>query len=408
MARKQSGARMTRKHRAHLRREQRQRRWVLAGTIAVFAAVIGLVGFGWLKTNIIDPGRPVLTVNGDEISREEFRGRVRLAQLNLLDEYNYLNQLSAAYTGQTEVPSFIQQQLVQVQTQLDNPESLGQQIMDTLTTELLVRQEAARRGIEVTDEELDREIAHNFNFYPEGTPTARPTASPAPTQVPTEGAEPTSEGPTPTVGPTNTPAPTPTPYTLQAYEQDYAQTIDVLAGYDIPEDVFREQIRAGLLQAKLEEAFAAETSRQADQVWHEYLVVDTEEEAQALLDRLDQGETWDDLVAGFSEGEAGAPNNVDLGWLTQDDMARRFGEEYAQAVFDTPVGDVGGPLETSIGWHVFLVKGHEVRDMSDAEFQRVVQDEFQNWVQTARDAADINLASDWASAVPPVPNQQLP
>jgi peptidyl-prolyl cis-trans isomerase D len=408
MARRQSGTRMTRKHRAHMRREQRQRRWVLAGTIAVVSVVLGLVGFGLVKINIIDPGRPVLTVNGDEVSREEFRGRVRLTQLNLLDQYNYLNQLSAAYSGETEVPSFIQQQLVQVQTQLDNPEYLGQQIIDTLTTELLVRQEAARRGIEVTEEELDREIAHNFNFYPEGTPTARPTASPAPTRIATEGAEPTPEGPTPTIGPTSTPAPTSTPYTLQAYEQDYAETIDVLAGYEIPESVFREQIRAGMLQAKLQEAFAEDIPRQADQVWHEYLVVDTEQDALALLDRLDQGETWDDLVAGFSEGEAGATNNVDLGWLTQDDMARRFGEEYAQAVFDTPVGDVGGPQETSIGWQIFLIKGHEVRDMSDSEFQRVVQDEFQNWVQTTRDEADINLASDWASAVPPVPSQQLP
>lgn len=405
MTRKQSGSRMTRKHRAHARREQTQRRWIIAGTIAVFALALGLVVFGWVKTHWIDPTRPVLTVNGDEVTREQFRGRVRLTQLNLLDQYSYLQQLTAAYSGETEVPSFIQQQVVQVQTQLDNPEFLGQQVIDTLTTELLIRQEAARRGIEVTEEELDREIAHNFNFFPEGTPTPLPQPTLAPTEVPTEGPEPTSEGPTPTGGPTSTPAPTPTPYTLEAYEADYARTIEVLAGYEIPEEVFREQIRASLLQQRLQEAFQEEIPRQADQVWHEYLVVDTESEAQDLLARLEEGETWDDLVAGFSEGDAGATNNVDLGWLTQDDLGRRFGEEYAQAVFDTAVGEVGGPLETSIGWQVFLAKGHEVRDMSASEFQRVVQDQFQSWLQSARDEAEIDLADDWASAVPEVPSQ---
>jgi peptidyl-prolyl cis-trans isomerase D len=404
MTRKQSGSRMTRKHRVHARREQRQRRWIIAGTAAVIAIVLGLVAFGLVKTSFIDPNRPVLTVNGEQVTREQFRGRVRLIQLNLLDQYSYLQQLSAAYSGESGAPSFIQQQLVQVQTQLDNPEFLGQQVIDTLTTELLIRQEAARRGIEVTDEELNREIAHNFNFFPEGTPTPPPQPTQAPTLAPTEVTQPTPQEPTPTVGPTSTPAPTPTPYTQEAYEQDYARTMEVLASYGIPESVFREQIRAGLLQEKLMESFRQETPRQADQVWHEYLVVDTEAEAQGLLARLDQGETWDDLVASFSEGEAGATNNVDLGWMTKDDLARRFGDEYAQAAFGTPVGEVGGPLETSIGWQVFLVKGHEVKDMSDSEFERVVQDQFQAWLQLARDEAAINIADDWATAVPEVPN----
>jgi parvulin-like peptidyl-prolyl isomerase len=138
-------------------------------------------------------------------------------------------------------------------------------------------------------------------------------------------------------------------------------------------------------------------------VWHEYIVVESEEEAQGLLERLEGGETWDDLVAGLSAEEGRSTNNVDLGWLTREDMERRFGEEYATALFVAPVGEVDGPIETSVGWHLYLIKGHEVRDRSETEYDRVVQNAYQEWLDGAQQAAQVDLEDDWASAVPSVP-----
>jgi parvulin-like peptidyl-prolyl isomerase len=399
---------MTRKRRARMRREEAQRRWILIATGSVLAVVLGLLGFGFVKTRLIDPQRPAFTINGEAVTREQFRGRVRLNQIDLLNELRALNSAIGFYGSAEQLPERLQQNYAQTQTLLDNPEFLGQQVIEALTTEILVRQEAARRGIEVTQEELDREVARYFGFFTEGTPTQLPLPTSAPTQaatMPPEAEE--TAGPSPTTAPTFTPAPTPTEYTREAYVQNYAAAIEDLRGLDVPEFVFLNRIEATLYQRKLLEDFRQDIPREADHVWHEYIVVDGEQEAEDLLTRLEQGETWDDLVASFSDEGGQSANNVDLGWLTQDDLQRRFGEEYAAELFEAPIGEVGGPVETSIGWHIYLIKGHEVRERTDTEFDRLTQNAYREWLQGAQQAAQVELEDDWASAVPPVPARAL-
>lgn len=404
MTPKQTGPRMTRKRRARMRREEQQRRWIIGATTAILVVVLGLLGFGFVKTSIIDPQRPAFNVNDEIVTREEFRGRVRLNQLDLLRQQRYYDQLRSVYGAEGEPPAFIEEQLVQIQTLLDNPEFLGQQVVEALTTEILVRQEADRRGIEVSGEELDREVAQGFNFFPEGTPTQLPLPTPGPTQLATvpAGGEPTA-GPSPTLAPTLTPAPTPTEFTREAYEEVYSAAIEDLMGFDVPEFVFLNRVEARIYERRLLQDFREQIPREADHVWHEYIVVDTEQEAEELFGRLEAGETWDDLLAGLSDGEEGGANNVDLGWLTSEDVQRRFGEQYAATLFQTPVGEVDGPIETSVGWHIYRVKGHEVRDRSDTEFDRVTQDAYREWLEEAQALAQVELEDDWASAVPPVP-----
>ena len=69
----------------------------------------------------------------------------------------------------------------EIQSALDAPTTVGQQVIDLLIGEALIRQEAARRDITVTSDEVENFKQEQFNYYPNGTPS--PTVTPTPVVV---------------------------------------------------------------------------------------------------------------------------------------------------------------------------------------------------------------------------------
>ena len=117
--------------------------------------------------------------------------------------------------------------------------------------------------------------------------------------------------------------------------------------------VAAEQIGKVVSEAVTEDAVAAAYDAQyADaeptQEWDaSHILVETEEEAAALIEELEGGADFAELARTKSIGPSG-PNGGALGWFGPGMMVKPFED----AVTGMEVGDVAGPIQTQFGWHV--------------------------------------------------------
>lgn len=403
--------RRNRKHVARKQREDRLRRYLIIGLAIVAVAIIGVVGYGWYDVNVRQPSIPVITVEGEEISRESFRARIRLLQNQLLSQMDSTQQLVGFFGDNPEVTEQLEQDLRRLDSQLRNPIILGQQAIEQMIREVLIEQEAERRGITVTEQEVDALLQESFGYYPDGTPTPGPTSTPRPTITPdpTQLAaitptEAPTQGPTPTITLTPTSLPTATPYTEELFNQDYQAYINQLEADDIAEEDFRDVVRAELYRQKLLEAFEQEVPQEQEQVRARHILVEEEETALELLEQLEEGADWVELAAEYSIDESNKDQGGDLGWFGRGRMVQAFEE----AAFEAEVGEIVGPVETSFGFHLIEVLEHEDRELSPEAYQAAVEQALNEWLTEARREAEVNVIDSWPQLVPIVPGYGPP
>jgi parvulin-like peptidyl-prolyl isomerase len=294
-----------------------------------------------------------------------------------------------------------QQMAQQIQQQLSVVE---RQTVDTMIDDALIEAEAASRGITVSEEEvtefINQTLARRLNGLTATaateTATARfeasatatlwtptPTFTPSPTITATESVSPTA-----TPADTPTPAPTATPNIIgaESLSTEYATWINVLAeNVDLSEADYRQIIRSFIFRDKVAEALGEEVSPVAEQAHVRHILVETEEEAQAVLDRLEAGEDFADVAAEVSQDPGSAANGGDLGFLPRGQVV----EPIEEAIFSLPVGQVSDPIQTQFGWHIVEVLEREERELSPVQYQQSQQLAFSEWLENARAEADI-------------------
>ncbi len=86
-----------------------------------------------------------------------------------------------------------------------------------------------------------------------------------------------------------------------------------------------------------------------------HILVDTEPEAEAALDRLADGEDFAEVATELSTGPSG-PNGGDLGCAPSSNYVVPF----AEAVDEAELGVSVGPVETEFGFHVIIVDRYEI------------------------------------------------
>ncbi|KPP86470.1 MAG: peptidyl-prolyl cis-trans isomerase C [Rhodobacteraceae bacterium HLUCCO07] len=116
------------------------------------------------------------------------------------------------------------------------------------------------------------------------------------------------------------------------------------------------------LRAAYEEQYADATPAKEYNAAH--ILVETEEEARAILSELEDGADFAKLASERSTGPSG-PNGGDLGWFGEGMMVAPFEE----AVLALEVGELSTPVETQFGWHV--IKLNETRLTDAPEFEDV-------------------------------------
>lgn len=390
----------TRKHLARSEKDRRFRLALIIAAVAIAVLVVGLVGYGLLRTRLIEPTQPVAVVNGREISTSEFQARVRFAQLNLLNQIQSIDQIMQFLGEDDPLVASYQQQLDNATTQLNTPLALGSQVITQMIEDVLIEEEANRRGLHVSQEDIDLEIAEAFGYFPLGTPTPQVTRTQAPA---TDSAEPTqpaaTAAPSASAEPTQPAAPSPTPYTEEAFRANLERYLESLELFEIDEASLRVQAKNQLYQELLRGDFEKTVLRVQEQISARHILVETEDEAIEILASLEQGEQWETLAAELSIDESNKDDGGNLGWFPRGMMVDSFEE----AAFGAEVGIITGPIETAFGWHLIEVLNRAERELETPIYQQTVFREFQEWLQAQREESEISLPDYWVDRIPSLP-----
>ncbi|MCS6774315.1 MAG: SurA N-terminal domain-containing protein [Anaerolineae bacterium] len=205
-------------------REQYARRLVIIGSAATGIITLLLILAAALQLLVFEPQRAVAVVDGTPITVQELQKRMRYVQFQALNRYQQLsNEMQQLRTSGDEsstgfLMQFYQQQLQRLQNEV-TAESVATEALNDLIEERLIQREAERRGIQVTDAEVQESLERDFGFFRKTLtpfPTATPfTPEPTPTGAalaftPTAAAPPTPSGAALTPTPTALAQPTPT------------------------------------------------------------------------------------------------------------------------------------------------------------------------------------------------------
>lgn len=135
-----------------------------------------------------------------------------------------------------------------------------------------------------------------------------------------------------------------------------------LVASTVIEQIVEEKLTEDALKAAYEEKYAAATPDKEFSAAH--ILVETEDEAKAIVEELAGGADFTELAKERSTGPSG-PNGGELGWFGIGMMVAPFEE----AVMGMEVGAVSDPVQTQFGWHV--IKLNETRLADKPQFEDV-------------------------------------
>lgn len=426
------------KHIARQQREQQQTRLILYVFVSILGAVILLLGYGWLDVAYFQANKPVAKVGDVEILVRDFEPRVRLQRDNLISQFYTFQQYA-------QFGMDVNAQLQEIQGQLDNPALVGQTVLNRMIDEELIRQEAAKRGITASEEEIQEAIQGAFAYYPNGTPspTITPTQLVAP-ELPAEALKiitPTSQASatpeatftstvaveavvgdgtstveptasptltatvapiaTATTGPTSTPSPTATPYTEEGFNNVLSEVDTNLAKFGFNEAYYRSFFEVEILERKLREQITADVALTETQVWARHILVADEQTAKDIIARVQAGEDFAELAKEFSS-DGSAAQGGDLGWFGKGRMVPEF-ETAAFALENS--GDITTtPVQSQFGFHIIQLVAKQDRPLDASAVKTAKDTAFQEWLTTAREEYGVETFDVWQSRVPTEPN----
>lgn len=424
------------KHVARLQREQQQSRMILYAFVGILAAVVLLLVYGYLDINYFQLQKPVAKVGDTEILASQFEPRVRMQRQQILAQYNQYAQYGQLFGMD------VQTQLTQLETQLNSTETIGQSVLDQMINEQLIRLEAAKRGITVSDAELNEAKQSSFAFFPNGspTPTVTPTevtlpevpaeaykivtktplptatleftltpevttgtveatATAQPSATPTATLEPI---PTATQGPTATASPTATPYTLEGFNTQFSDAQERMQKLGLKEKDYLEFFDLQVLERKLLDDLTAELPRVEKQVWARHILVADEVTALTVIERLNSGEDFAVLAKELSTDTGSAQNGGDLGWFGSGAMVAEF--ETAAFALEKPGDYTTTPVASDFGFHIIQLIAKQDRPLTAEQYDAAKNKVFSEWLTAAREEYGVETFDIWKQHVPTEPN----
>ncbi len=397
--------RETRRQARRRRKEEEQRRLLLIALGILGVIVVGLLVWGAIQQYVIAPRAPIAVVNGTPIPTDAFQRRLAYERISLQNQLRQWEQFQLQFDPKGENP-FLKQQINQLAAQINDVEGLSLQVLDRMIDEVLIRQEAAKRGITASPEEVQARIDMFFGFDREA---AQATPEPTPTPEPISSTE--------TITPTATPVPTPTPMSEEDFQKLYTEYLQQLQtqALGFSEAEFRALFEVEVLREKLRDAVCADvpTTEEAVRARHILITIKTptpepvgegtptptpdpeaekkaEEEAlkkaQEIKARLDAGEDFAELAKEYSDDPGSREQGGDLGWFGRGQMV----EEFEEVAFSLEPGQISDPVKSPFGYHIIQVLEKDPEHPRD---QTAIDSDkrqcFQDWLAQIRSEAQI-------------------
>lgn len=116
------------------------------------------------------------------------------------------------------------------------------------------------------------------------------------------------------------------------------------------EDEIANYYYAHIQDYKIEEARNAQYVTFSIQPTHDDSLL-IEDEARDIMERIQEGENFEEMAKIYSDDESNAENGGDLGFFGRNRMVKEFEE----AAFTANVGDLVGPVKTQFGFHIIKI-----------------------------------------------------
>lgn len=106
--------------------------------------------------------------------------------------------------------------------------------------------------------------------------------------------------------------------------------------------------------------------KMGERVRASHILVGTEDEAKKVKDRINKGESFEDLAKELSTDPGSKDNGGDLDYFSYSEMVRPF----ADASFSMEIGEISEPVKTDFGYHIIKVTDKTKDDTITVENQK--------------------------------------
>ncbi len=299
----------------------------------------------------------VAQVGYQVITQDAFIARVKYERYQLVNTFT--SYASSAYA------SYFHGQLTQIQDQLDDYEQFGSDTLDKMIDELVLVQKAQSMGIMVNDDEVETEIQHNLDYYPDGD---------APEET--------------------------TPISEKEYQKSYTTVMaNIEDNADFSESNLREYIRTVLFQRKVYNRIEADIDDTQEMIWARHILVEEESMAEDVLAKLKAGGDWIQLTLDYSIDTANNTTGGDLGWFIKGTMV----PEFEDAAWALDINEISEPVKTQFGWHIIQLLGREQRELTADQISDAASAAYEQFIDDAKEEISYTKFDDWNDRVPKMP-----
>lgn len=163
---------------------------------------------------------------------------------------------------------------------------------------------------------------------------------------------------------------------IDTYFTEEGSYEDYLAMLEITDEKFRQITKKDKTISKFIEQYVAEidTSDEILKAYYEenpnilksveasHILVDTEAEANVVLERLNQGEDFAELATELSKDTGSAAYGGELGYFGVGNMV----PEFEEAAFNLEIGEISEPVKSQYGYHIIKVTDIVVDDFEES------------------------------------------
>lgn len=159
-----------------------------------------------------------------------------------------------------------------------------------------------------------------------------------------------------------------------------------LASNQYSEAELRDALRNSIVTNRVRDNVIAQLGEAVEHVHARHILVATEPEAQAVLDRLANGEDFVAIAQEVSLDVTTRDFGGDLGWFIREEL---LDVTLADTAFSIESGQITGPVVTRLGYHILQTLEKEQRTIEPERMPLLVENVFNRWLEEELLSANI-------------------